>query len=66
MTNLNEIKAAVEHLPDNEYKTFLEWVHELEHDRWERQICKDYDEGKLDKYIERASKDYEEGKCTKI
>lgn len=35
-------------------------------DRWDEQIAKDAEDGKLDKLLEEAKQDYEKGRCKEL
>ena len=48
MSNISEIKQAILKLPKVEYVEIVEWLHELEEEKWDRQIESDARAGRLD------------------
>lgn len=54
MANVDEIKTAIESLPENEFAQLREWFSEKDWEKWDRQIAKDSKSGKLDFLIEEA------------
>jgi hypothetical protein len=48
MTKVDEIKAAIEGLPDGEYSQLRRWFTERDWREWEEQIESDSSSGKLD------------------
>jgi hypothetical protein len=54
MSNVDEIKAAIESLPPADYSSLRQWFDERDWDRWDRQIEADSRSGKLDFLIEEA------------
>lgn len=54
MANVDEIKTAIESLPENEFAQLREWFSEKDWEKWDRQIEKDSKSGKLDFLIEEA------------
>ncbi len=51
---VNEIKAAIEALPEDEYVRLRRWFSERDWERWDRQIESDSESGKLDFLIREA------------
>ncbi len=54
MNTLVEIKTAIAKLSDDETSTLLSWLQERSEDDWDRQIKKDLEQGKLNKFIQRT------------
>ena len=54
MTKVEEIKAAIEALPEDEYEQLRRWFTEKDWREWDRQIEADSAAGKLDFLIEEA------------
>jgi len=54
MTKVEEIKAAIEALPEEEYEQLRRWFAEKDWHEWDRQIEADSAAGKLDYLIEEA------------
>ena len=51
---VNEIKAAIETLPEEEYVRLRRWFSERDWEKWDRQIELDLESGKLDFLIREA------------
>jgi hypothetical protein len=64
--NLNDLKQAVQQLPEKEFKAFEEWFDNFRAEMWDRQIKADVQAGKLDKMAEQALNDFRKGKFTKF
>jgi hypothetical protein len=45
---VEEIEAAIDGLPPEEYRRIVQWFRELDQARWEEQIDRDSASGKLD------------------
>ena len=54
MSKVNEIKEAIESLPEQEYKELLRWFTEKDWEKWDRQIAEDSNSGKLDFLVKQA------------
>ena len=54
MTRVKEIQSAIESLSSEEYTQLRQWFSEIDWERWDRQIEKDTESGKLDFLIEEA------------
>lgn len=48
MTQVEQIKADIESLPQREFKQLREWFAEKDWQQWDKQIEKDSADGKLD------------------
>ncbi len=62
MANVDEIKTAIESLPEEEFVQLREWFSEKDWEKWDRQIEKDSESGKLDFLIEEALEEKRTGK----
>lgn len=51
---VNEIKAAIEALPENEYVQLRRWFSGRDWEKWDRQIELDSESGKLDFLVREA------------
>jgi hypothetical protein len=54
MSKVDEIKAAIEALPEGDYAQLRQWFSEKDWQKWDRQIEIDSDSGKLDFLIKEA------------
>ena len=57
MTNLLEIEAAIQQLPEQEVRQLATWLQAYLDEKWERQLEPDLVSGKLDRLIARAEAD---------
>ena len=48
MTSVSEIQQAILTLDKNDYRDLIEWINELDWERWDAQIEADSENGKLD------------------
>ena len=64
--NIEELEAAVAHLPPSELARFSQWFEELMAEQWDRQIEADALAGRLDKAGQQADEDFEAGRCTPL
>jgi len=64
--SLQELEAAVEHLPAEELSAFAEWFEQYLADVWDRRIEADLAAGRLDAAIEKADADFDAGRCTPL
>jgi len=62
MFNINQIKAAIEALPDQDYVQLRHWFLENDQQKWDRQIEADSKAGKLDFLFREARHEKREGK----
>lgn len=54
MDRVEEIEAAIDGLPPEEYRRIVQWFREREHERWDEQMDRDPSAGKLDFLFEEA------------
>ncbi len=64
MSTVEEIEAAIEDLPREQFFQLLEWVRERFEDAWDRQIEEDVRAGRLDRLADEALEDYHAGRTT--
>jgi len=62
MTKVEEIKAAIESLPEEEFIRLRQWFSEKDWQEWDKQIARDSGSGKLDFLIKEAMEEKDEGK----
>ena len=62
MATVDDIKVAIESLPEEEYIALREWFSEKDWEKWDRQIERDSESGKLDFLIEEALEEKRTGK----
>ena len=61
MDRLEEIEAAIEDLPPEQYRRFSLWFRELEQARWDKQLDADSAGGKLDFLFEEGVSESSQG-----
>ena len=61
MDRFEEIEAAVDRLPPEEFRRFLEWFRALEHARWDERMDRDSSAGRLDFRFEEAGSESAHG-----
>jgi hypothetical protein len=54
MLKIDEIKKAIEELPEKEFAQLRQWLLEKDWQKWDRQIEMDSESGKLDFLIKEA------------
>ena len=65
MSNIDDIKAEIEKLPEKDYKKLRKWFSEKDWKQWDYQIDQDSKSGKLDFLVKeteagKGSEDFEE------
>ena len=61
MAKVDDIKTAIESLPEQEFIALRDWFSEKDWEKWDRQIEMDSDSGKLDFLIEEALEEKRNG-----
>jgi hypothetical protein len=61
MDRLEEIEAAIQHLPPDEYERLVQWFRSREQARWDEQMDRDSSAGKLDFLFEEAERESAQG-----
>lgn len=66
MSKVEEIEAAIESLPEEEYVRLRKWFSEKDWEKWDRQIEADSEAGKLDFLIREALDEKAKGKLKEL
>jgi hypothetical protein len=66
MSTISEIKETIKHLSEEEFNSFSNWFHKLEEKKWDKELEKDIEEGRLDDLAQEALKEYNDKKCTEL
>jgi len=66
MTTVDEIKSAIESLPEDKFAQLRKWFSEKDWERWDKEIEEDVESGKLDFLVEEAKRDKKEGKLEEL
>lgn len=66
MSKVNEIKAVIEALPEEEYVHLRQWFSERDWQKWDKQIEKDSQAGRLDFLIKEALEAKDKGKLKEL
>jgi hypothetical protein len=61
MDRVEEIEAATQRLPPEEYQRIVQWFHDREQARWDEQTDQDSSAGKLDFLFEEAERESAQG-----
>jgi hypothetical protein len=61
MDRVEEIEAAIEGLPPEEYRRIVQWFRVREQERWDEQMDRDSSAGKLDYLFEEAESESAKG-----
>jgi hypothetical protein len=56
MSKMDELKATIENLPNEEFAEIYRWMLEMNWERWDREIEADSQNGKLD-FLMRESRE---------
>lgn len=59
MLTLEQIESAILQLPPDELQQLVEWLADLDYQRWDKQLEKDIADGKLEALAQEAISDYE-------
>jgi hypothetical protein len=63
---LEQIEAAILKLPPDDYQQLVQWLAELDNQRWDEQLEKDIADGKLEEFAQEAIADFEAGRYREI
>lgn len=66
MSTLEQIEAAILTLPAEEFQRLRQWLFDVDYQRWDEQLEKDIEDGKLDALAEEAIAEFKVGHCRKI
>jgi hypothetical protein len=61
MSRVEEIEAAIDGLPPEEYRHIVQWFRVREQNRWDEQMDADLAAGKLDFLFDEAASESEKG-----
>lgn len=61
MVKVKEIQEAIEKLPEKEFVKLRKWIAEKDWEKWDEEIKRDSDEGKLDFLIKEVKEEKEKG-----
>lgn len=61
MDRVEEIEAAIEGLPPDEYRRIAQWFRAREEERWDEEMDRDSSAGKLDFLFEEAESESAKG-----
>ena len=64
MSAIEEIEAAIERLPRDQFFRLLTWLRGRFEDEWDREIEADVKAGKLDQFAREALAEYRAGQTT--
>ncbi len=62
MKSVEAIESAVEALSGHEFEEFRSWFFDYDHGRWDQQLEKDSQDGKLDDLAREAAQEYRDGR----
>ncbi len=66
MTRIEQVISSIESLSEQEFARLRDWIIERDWEKWDAQIEKDSETGKLDFLIEEAFGEKEKGKLKEI
>ncbi len=66
MSTIEQIEAAILKLPPGDYQKLVQWLLDLDYERWSEQLEQDILGGKLDTLAEEALADFESGQYRAI
>jgi hypothetical protein len=66
MEKLEQIKEAIESLPEGDFARLRKWLADKDYQRWDEQIEKDSQEGRLDSLVKEAQEEKKGGKLENL
>lgn len=66
MSNLEQIEAAILSLPHHDFEKLKLWFLDLDYERWDEQLERDIEDGKLEALAKEAIAEFEAGYCQEI
>lgn len=66
MLTLEQTKAAILSLRDNEFEQLKIWLSDLDYERWDQELERDIADGKLEALAQEAIASKEAGDCREI
>ncbi|CAN1211495.1 DUF2281 domain-containing protein [Tumidithrix helvetica PCC 7403] len=64
--NIKQIESAILQLPTKKFREFMNWLHDLDYQRWDAQIESDIANDKLNFLDQEAVHNFENGHCQQI
>ena len=61
MSKIDDLKAEIERLPNNEFAELFRWLSEKDWEKWDQQIEADSQSGKLDFLLREAREEKSKG-----
>ena len=61
--SVKEIERAISELAPSDLAKLAEWFEQYHAEVWDKQIERDYQEGRLDALIAEANREFEAGRC---
>ena len=65
-TTIAEIQRAILALREDDYLQLMQWIDELDWEKWDLQIERDSNSGKLDSFVQEAIEEDRQGKLTDL
>jgi hypothetical protein len=66
MSTVQEIEAAIQHLPEQDVWRLDDWLAEYKARLWDKQLAADAAAGRLDQFIHEAKADYHAGRTHRL
>lgn len=66
MSTLKQIEEAILTLPPDEFQQLMQWVSDLDYQRWDEQLEKDIADGKLEALAQETIAEFKAGHCRTI
>jgi hypothetical protein len=63
---IQQIESAILELPSSEFRKVIDWLLDLDYQRWDEELESDIESGKLDFLAHEAIADFENGFCKQI
>ncbi len=63
---IQQIESAILELPSSEFRQVIDWLLDLDYQRWDEELERDIEAGKLDLLVQEAIEDFENGFCKQI
>jgi hypothetical protein len=63
---IKQIESAILQLPASDFRQVIDWLLDLDYQRWDEQLESDIEAGKLDLLAQEAIDDFENGFCKQI
>ena len=63
---IKQIESAILQLPASDFRQVIDWLLDLDYQRWDEQLERDVADGKLDALAEEAISEFKAGQCREI